>query len=249
MAYFSTAETDYLQRNIGHARMLALGTNAVRDWMPPNTPLVYGLRDIQGSDSLWWGRYARLLKRAQPSAPSPQWRDLGSPLLDLLSVKYIITTQTLSHPDWELAFSDNARIYSHKSELPRACLLDIPAEEAAREAADNEFKRPAPSGSQAATGGKAVIIRDGINSVRIEVRAPRPMFLRLADTAFPGWRAFVDGKRAELLPVDLAFRMVRVPRGRHEVEFRYEPGSFHIGLFLSLLSLGCLAFALARRKQ
>jgi hypothetical protein len=260
MAYFSTPETSYLQRNIGSARILALGMNATRDWMPPNTPLVYRLRDIQGSDSLWWRRYAKLLKSAEPSAPSPQWRDLGSPLLDLLSVRYIITTQTLGHPDWALVFdagapvaqpyaggerAQGARIYRHRSELPRACLVEIPPEEATRRNERRQFQKPWPA--QRDHGAR--IVSDGIDSVRMEVRAPRPMFLRLADSAYPGWRAFVDGEPCELLVADHAFRMVQVPAGKHQVEFRYEPASFRLGVFVSLLALGCMVFAAAYRRR
>jgi uncharacterized membrane protein YfhO len=73
-------------------------------------------------------------------------------------------------------------------------------------------------------------------------------YLVLSDTFYPGWRAFVDGRRAEIVPADHAFRAVYVPVGQHVVEFRYQPGSLQFGAILSALAwLAFAALALAGR--
>jgi uncharacterized membrane protein YfhO len=69
--------------------------------------------------------------------------------------------------------------------------------------------------------------------VRAEADFPQDGFLVLADVNYPGWSAFLDGERVPLLQADYAFRAVRVPAGKHSVEFRYEPLSFWGGEILS----------------
>lgn len=55
----------------------------------------------------------------------------------------------------------------------------------------------------------------------------------------PGWKAWLDGKP---LPIQRAFGFfMAVPVGSggvHRVDFRYEPGSFRLGLFVTFLFLG-----------
>ena len=56
----------------------------------------------------------------------------------------------------------------------------------------------------------------------------------------------MDGREAEILRGNYAFRAVEVPMGRHEVEFRYRPRTFYVGLVLSVLALlvgGVLMFS------
>ncbi len=65
--------------------------------------------------------------------------------------------------------------------------------------------------------------------------------LILADSFYPGWRAYVDGREENILRANLFFRAVPLTAGEHTVEFRYEPLSFTLGCLLSLLtSIGIL---------
>jgi uncharacterized membrane protein YfhO len=70
----------------------------------------------------------------------------------------------------------------------------------------------------------------------------------LADVNYDGWNAFLDGERVPLLQADYAFRAVRVPAGKHTVEFRYTPLSFWGGLILSVaVLLVLIAFGIHSR--
>jgi hypothetical protein len=77
--------------------------------------------------------------------------------------------------------------------------------------------------------------------VEIATDSPRDGFLVLSDTYRPGWTAAVDGKEAVIWRAQAAFRAVEVPAGKHQVVFRYRPGSLRVGAALSLLALGILA--------
>jgi len=74
-------------------------------------------------------------------------------------------------------------------------------------------------------------------------------FLVLTDTWFPGWRARVNGVDQAVWRANHAFRAVWLPPGVHEIELRYRPLSFQVGLGLSVLA-ACVAagFCLASRR-
>ncbi len=81
--------------------------------------------------------------------------------------------------------------------------------------------------------GTAKVARYETSQVTVETDAVADAMLVLADAYFPGWNVYLDGKAAEMVPAYHAFRAVAVPKGPHTVEFRYEPGSFRLGLALS----------------
>lgn len=55
------------------------------------------------------------------------------------------------------------------------------------------------------------------------------------------WEAYVDGRRAKILNADYLFRGVALEKGKHLVEFRYEPMSLYTG---SIISLSALALSI-----
>jgi hypothetical protein len=66
----------------------------------------------------------------------------------------------------------------------------------------------------------------------------------LSDAFYPGWRARVDHRPAQIYEVNGAMRGVVVPAGSHTVTMRYRPLSVYLGAALTLLGiLGALAFA------
>jgi uncharacterized membrane protein YfhO len=75
----------------------------------------------------------------------------------------------------------------------------------------------------------------------------------LTDVQYPGWKATVDGKSADIERVDYLLRGVVVPAGTHTVEFSYEPASWRAGWILSGLSLlalvGVAALGWRRRRE
>ncbi|HEV8458138.1 MAG TPA: YfhO family protein, partial [Methylomirabilota bacterium] len=82
--------------------------------------------------------------------------------------------------------------------------------------------------------------------------AAAPTWLVLADTWFPGWRAWVDGREQPVWRANYAFRAVRLEPGSHDVVFRYQPGSLLFGLSLSAVAaLICVGLVLLppRRRR
>jgi hypothetical protein len=75
--------------------------------------------------------------------------------------------------------------------------------------------------------------------VKVQAEAHEDCVLVLADQYFPGWKATIDGRPAELFPAYYAFRGIVLPEGTHEVVYRYKPKSFRIGMAMTVLT--CLA--------
>lgn len=56
-----------------------------------------------------------------------------------------------------------------------------------------------------------------------------------------GWNAYVDGELTEHFPVDYVLRAMRVPAGKHVIEFKFEPQVIQTGSTITLVSsLGML---------
>lgn len=62
-------------------------------------------------------------------------------------------------------------------------------------------------------------------------------WLVVADTWYPGWKAYLDGSVVEIHRANYLFRAVSVPIGEHLIEFNYEPLSFRVGSFISVMGL------------
>jgi uncharacterized membrane protein YfhO len=56
----------------------------------------------------------------------------------------------------------------------------------------------------------------------------------LAESFYPGWRAWVDGAPVEIVRTDIAFRGLVVPAGAHEVAMRFQPAILPLSLAVSL---------------
>jgi hypothetical protein len=97
--------------------------------------------------------------------------------------------------------------------------------------------------------GEARVMARRMDGLVSEVDASAPGWLVAVEAYDPGWRARVDGRRAEVLPANALFRAVPVPAGRHRVEMSYHPPGLAAGLPLTACALGAGLFAAARGRS
>ena len=71
--------------------------------------------------------------------------------------------------------------------------------------------------------GEAKITSYEDDGVAIETNAQRSAILVLNDLYYPGWTASVDGAPAPIARVNMLFRGVETPAGRHKVIFSFHP--------------------------
>jgi len=101
----------------------------------------------------------------------------------------------------------------------------------------------APTGTNLSTGatsGSAEVTRHEPNRIDVKTVSNSPAILVLSENHYPGWRAYVDGQRVDIVRVNYNQRGVALPAGSHVVEFVYRPKSVLLGLFISLLTLTAL---------
>jgi hypothetical protein len=186
-------------------------------------------------------------------------------ILDLLNVRYLIATKyneseslLNTRPDrFRKVWSDeHASVFENLRSLPRAFLVpqantETISSEAAQLARlqegsfDPEHRVILPSQLEPGDGEnensngfrEAVKYSQGLNWVDVQVNATSRSVLVLTQIHYPGWKVYVDGKPAELLRPDYAFTGAVVDAGTHQVEFRFLPITFIVGLVISAGSL------------
>jgi hypothetical protein len=98
-------------------------------------------------------------------------------------------------------------------------------------------------GDDGAAAGPSLIALT-TSEMHVTVDAPRDGTVVITQQQSSGWRATVDGVRAEPLR-DEMFCAVRVKQGHHDVAWRYRPSSFVVGAFITLA--GILRVALSTK--
>jgi hypothetical protein len=94
------------------------------------------------------------------------------------------------------------------------------------------------------------VISESNNRLDLQVKTSGNNFLILNDTYFPGWKAFVDGKKTKIYRANYNFRAVPLSAGTHRVEFIYDPMSFKLGAGVTLLGiLGCIGLGWIGRRR
>lgn len=69
------------------------------------------------------------------------------------------------------------------------------------------------------------------------------------ESLLPGWRAWIDGEPAPIIPAQVAFQAVRLPSGGRELRLAYRPASFRLGLFASLGTAAAVVTAVASSRR
>jgi hypothetical protein len=99
---------------------------------------------------------------------------------------------------------------------------------------------------------KVAVTRYRSSSVDITADLTCDGMVVLSDTFYPGWRATVDGKAVPVQEVDFAIRGVLVPKGHHDIRYRYRPWSVYLGGLLSFAGVAgvlALVFLGGRRRH
>ncbi len=177
----------------------------------------------------------------------------GSPLYNLLGVKYVVASK--GPPPGDTTFlipvfdgDPQVTVYLNTLALPRILLVHeaivLPDKDAVFTAVHDPAFNPRQTifleAGEPLAGEPApaelLLLRYDLNETAVQINTSQPAYLLLTDMAAPGWTAQIDGQPTEIVTANYAFRAVLVPPGQHEVSFRYRPPGWAIGLTLSLLT-------------
>ncbi|MEX0806565.1 MAG: YfhO family protein, partial [Candidatus Binatia bacterium] len=217
----------------------------------PNEGIFYGFDYFQEIDALARRPYTEFLGFANQLETAAQIR-----LLRTFNVQYLVSFQPLAVSGTTLVghfpqyFS---WLYKIDRTVPRTYVVNKSIEEknsaqVLRRLASPAFDpmhevvldRPVKITSQRELVATAKIVRYEHQAVTIQASLNDSGILVLADSYYPGWKAYVDGIEARILKANHFFRAVVLPQGEHVVEFKYEPLSFKIGLIVSLATGLCI---------
>jgi hypothetical protein len=204
--------------------------------LPPNMATVFGLRDVQGYDSLMprWAKHGAFVAGGPPSpAINGNMVLMGEPGLDGLD------PHGLAERGVALFIAGRAMA----AELERRGLcVPVGGVEATVFLAPNVAPKPVPT-------------HDGPNRMTVEpCLSDGPALIR--ETYAPGWRVRDASGALVAYGLDKSTGFIRLPEERREERLTasYEPSSFGVGGFVSGVAAsalsGCLAFAwMARRRR
>ncbi|HET8763138.1 MAG TPA: hypothetical protein VFM12_06955, partial [Gemmatimonadales bacterium] len=122
---------------------------------------------------------------------------------------------------------------------------------------DSAEATPAPLGRQLPSPSPVhATVTDwtaGAMTIRIDSTDTRPLWLVIAETYFPDWRATVDGKPAPLYPGNGAQLTLQLPPGAREVSLRFVGRGYGAGKTVTaistLLALALLVMPVVRRRR
>ena len=227
------------------------GTEVALNNLLPNAGLMYGFEYFQDIDALGRRSYTDFLNFINGLAPERRGK-----LLQVLNVKYVVTFHALNVKGLKLLheFPEHySRMYEVTDSVPRTYLASHPVYDPdpistlRRLSTDmfdpaREVVIDAPIRLERRTEfrGTANIELYQNDRVRITARLHEPGILVLTDAFYPGWKVYVDKHPKRILRANYLFRGVELTPGNHTVEFVYDPASFKIGLFISLMTLALL---------
>jgi hypothetical protein len=241
---------------------------ALRIPFPPNMTTHFGIEDVEGYVVQPLKRYFTLVNAIQPDPPiaaqAPAvWpisrpEALGSPLVDLIGVKYLVALRSVPEGmGFESIYDkEDFHVYLNREAFPRAFLVSQahffnPRDPNTIRSAMEKILSPdidlrhevvleaEPIALPAGEGSlpEATVIYPGPEKAEVTFASPAPAsILVLIDAYYPGWKAEVDGQPAKVMPAYHAFRAVAVPEGARTVTFRFDPQDLKIGIWITLAS-------------
>lgn len=246
--YPQTKTIEFLQKNIGHNRIMATDNRI----FPPNFSVMYKLQTVDGYDPLYLQRYGELIaasERGKPNISTPFGfnriitpHNFESKVMDLMGVKYILSLSELKSSKLEKVFQEGeTRVYENKNAMPRVYFVDeVYIEDNEQNVIDVMFDdsfdlktsaiielpdNHVPLNTENLTLGKAEIIFYSEDKVVVSVESEGDGFLVLTDTFYPTWHSTVhvdDGKtgmKQQVYRTNYSFRGVPVQKGVKIVKF------------------------------
>jgi hypothetical protein len=182
--------------------------------------------------------------------------------LDLLGVRYLLqpSDAPVDQSGWRKVFQDAKpaafdvvaggrrslvpySVYENEQAFPRVFV--VPQAVQSHDLRDLDFRRavlleetPAETAHVIEPGYWTAAITDyEPNRVAIDAAGTTPGWLVLTDVWYPGWTCTIDGAATAVLRGDFLFRTVHLGPGRHEIVFRFDPGSYQHGKAITFAAL------------
>ena len=168
-------------------------------------------------------------------------------VINMLNTKYFIfptgnsQTAPLQNPyaygnAW---FVENVKYVQNANEEIDALNTTVPTKAAV---VSNDFKQ--------VFNGVQTVFKDSLSTVKLTSYAPNALTYETSSSKdgvvvfseiyYPGWQAYLDGQAVDHGRADYILRAMKVPAGKHKVEFKFDPQSIHTTENIAYVALGVL---------
>ena len=231
----------------------------------PGANVVYGLEDVRGYGAM---TYVHLHETFRAwCEPQAIWfnrvDDLTRPMLSMMNVRFAVAeTKEPVPPGWrKIGEQGGAMLLENANALPRAFVpasVKIGESDAditqdlvdAKDLRDRAWISADLPPHDRTNGPGSVVVRNASGGLDLDVAMEHDGWVVVSETAWRGWRAYLDGRRVRMQRANNAFLSVYVPPGKHGVRLRYWPDSFVRGRVVSAVTvIGMVAFAIFRRRR
>ncbi len=181
------------------------------NWAMPNSNAIWNIDSVAAYSPLVSEKYYKKLNGLEAVdnslgllTPSEgAFRDKWE-ILRLLNVKYVVSSEEIKEHFFERNWKEkDIYMYSLKNALPRGYVI-AHLQEPLR------FIDKDP---------KITEYRSGYAKFSLDIR--ENAYLVFSEFNYPGWKAAIDGKKAKIESFQDILMAVHVPKGEHEVEFKY----------------------------
>jgi hypothetical protein len=236
----------------------------------PGMSAFYGLEDARGYEAITLSHYFRTypLWCEHQSYFINRVHDITKPFVSLLNVRFAFAGEWLPVPQgWRLVAQqghvillENMNVIE-RAFVPRNVKLGLTDEQALEEMKSvSDFRERAWITSDAAIErangpGTVTIRRTAHGEFQLTADMQGDGWIVLTESAWKGWRAYLDGRRVTIQRANVAFHSIYVPKGKHAIRFVYWPESFVIGRTISFGTLllvivfGVWQFRLLRTRK
>ncbi len=251
----------YCKEHPGLYRILSL-VNEPENYGVHNKSVYYHLYSVSGYEAVGVQYYNDFLQQMA----------LGTPLVDLLNIKYIILPKNVELNGeaveigkiigpYKVVMDSDAVLLENLNVLPRAYPVHQVYIAHSKEEAFSKMLSPAfhprelvvleesPEAWLTRNPGQASqssveIMHYMTRTIKMSVSMATDGFLVVNEKFYPGWKAYIDGEATKIYKADYTLQAILLSQGEHQVTFRFEPQQYQIGLFITLLTgVGLSGFA------
>lgn len=236
-----TPVIEFLQNDNSIFRIDDLGEKII----PQQLAVRYHIFSIRGFNSLVHRDYMSFIKNFINYSDTNVSEYLG-----IMNVKYIITKKNLSINDLKLLQNlDGVNIYENLNYLPRAFITNNYS------VLDNQSKVTDFFGEKKLISKNEIILETdptiqkgnffqevnisnySPNVIKLNFNAPQETILYFSELYYPGWKIYDNGNHSYIYRANFIFKAIKVDEGNHEIELRYNPTYYKIGLIISIITI------------
>ena len=257
----------YFKAHPGLYRILS-AADAPESYAVANKYVAYHLFSVSGYEAVGVQYYNDYLQNMA----------LGSAMVDLLNIKYIILPKNVELNGqkvevgkmigpYKIVQDTDAVLLENLNCLPRAfpvhhayviknreemfaALLDPKFDPAATVLLEEPPPAPLPPENVSATQSTVAMTAYSNRTIQLKATMAADGFLVLSEKYYPGWQAYVDGSPTRIYKADYTLQAIFLPKGEHTVIFAYQPKQFLLGFIITALTgLGLLVVYVINRKS